>query len=472
MGKGQEESFDLCVIGAGPAGFAAAALAAQLGGRVAVVVRGRGGGGAAASAARLLALRAAADSVDAARRGERFGVVAAPAVDWSGVRRHIDGVAAAVGPNLSDARLTALGATVVKGEARFVARDAVAVGDRVLRARRFVVAAGSAPVAPAYSGIESGPALTEDGALTLEALPEGLIVLGGEPNGVALAQAFRRLGAKVAIVAPDGLLPADDPEAVAVLRSALRRDDVALVEGVDVRLIEHRGGRVALIAESRTERDRIEGTHLLVSAGRRPDIEGLGLDLAGVASTSSGITVDAAFRTTNPHVYAIGDCIGGVPSATLAADQASLVVRHALLRMRGRTAATPRVGATNPEIAQIGMTESEARRSRKDVTILRWPFAENDRARAERDADGFIKVLCGRGGEILGVTCVGRDAGEAIAPWALAMRKELTVRDVADAPFAYGTRSEANRRVALSALLPKLLSPVTRAVVRALARLP
>ncbi|HTI88460.1 MAG TPA: FAD-dependent oxidoreductase, partial [Alphaproteobacteria bacterium] len=434
---------DLCVIGAGAAGLTAAALAAQLGARVAVIERG--GDRSLLAGARLQALRTSADAAEAARRAERVGVrVAAPEVDWSTVRQHVDGVAAGLAPNLSMARLEALGATLIRGEARFIAPDEVAAGGEVVRARRFVIATGAAPVIPPFPGIETVPLLTDVAAVALDDIPEGLIVLGGDPQGMALAQAFRRLGARVAIVAPDGILPVEDSECVELLRSSFRRDGIALVEGAEVRLIEQRGSAIVVTAETRTERDRIEGTHLLVAMGRRPDVTSLGLDVAGIEATAGGITVDAMLRTTNPKVYAIGDCIGGLPSATAAADHAALVVRNALLRVSGKIApATPRVIATDPEIAQVGLTESEARRSLKELTILRWPFAENDRARAERDFEGFVKVVGNRRGEILGVSVVGRGAGDVIAPWALAMKHGLTIRDVGDAPVAWPTRAEA-----------------------------
>jgi pyruvate/2-oxoglutarate dehydrogenase complex dihydrolipoamide dehydrogenase (E3) component len=478
----KEQRVDLCVIGAGAAGLTAAALAAQLGARVVVIERANGAASTAnplianplIAGVRLQALRSAADAAETARRAGQVGIrTGAVEIDWAAVRRHVDGVAAGIAPNLSTTRIEGFGATVLRGEARFLGAGEVAAGDTIVRARRFVIATGAAPVVPAFPGIDTVPVLTDVSAVGLDEIPEGLIVLGGDANGMALAQSFRRLGSRVAVVAPEGVLPGEDAECVEALRGAFRRDGIALVEGADVRLVESRAGGVTLTAETKTERDRVEGTHLLVAMGRRPDFAGLGLDAAGIAATSTGITVDSLLRTTNPHVYAIGDCLGGSPSATAASDQAALVVRNALLRMRGRIAtAVSRVIATDPEIAQVGVTESEARRSRKDLTILRWPFAENDRARAERDFEGFIKVLGSRRGDILGVSVVGRGAGDVIGPWALAMRNGLRIGDLGEAPLAYPTRSEVSRRVAVSALMPKLLSPITRAVVRALARLP
>jgi len=467
----QPQIADLCVIGAGPAGFSVAALAAQLGARVVLIERETVGGSFGGMVA-ACALTASAGAADGARHADRFGVRAGPVtVEMDAVRMCIRSAVAAAAPNVSEARAAGLGVTVMKGAARFVGPDAVAVGDSRARARRFVIATGSQPLIPPIPGLESVPFLTERTALDLDPVPGRLVVLGGEAAGIGYAQAFVRLGIAATVVAPEGLLPREDPELVAVVRTALRGDGVAIVEGTTVVRVEGDANAVAIVTAAKGEMRRIDGTHLLVNSGRRPAIAGLGLEQARIAASERGIAVDAGLRTGNRRVYAVGGCIGGFGSVD-AGDQAGIVIRRALFRLPARaTRVPPRVVLTAPELAHVGLTESEVRRATADLVVLRWPFAENDRARAERTTAGMVKILTTRRGRILGASLVGPRAGELVPVWALAIGKGLRIRDLAEMPVASPTLAEVGARIAQSALLPRLLSPMTRRLVRLLGKL-
>jgi pyruvate/2-oxoglutarate dehydrogenase complex dihydrolipoamide dehydrogenase (E3) component len=460
------------VIGAGLGGFTTAALAAQLGARVTLIERGPFGGALLEGAVALRALATSASAAHEARRAGRFGIRTGPVmVEFGAVRAHVRDVVATTALNLSAERAAGFGVTVLKGEARFTGPDTVTVDNRIVRARRFVIATGAQPILPAIPGLDAVAYLTAHSAIALERLPHHLIVLGGEPAGIEIAQIYRRLGAQVTVIAANGILPREDAEAVAMVKTALRTDGVALLERAFVARVEGDADRVTVGVESHGELRRIEGSHVLVNVGRQPALTGLSLDAAKVAVSEGGVVVDVGLHTSNPRVYAIGDCIDGYGYAHAAADHAGVVVRNALFRIPTKASAVvPRVVFTAPELGHVGLTEHDARLAMPDLMVLRWPFAENDRARTAGETAGMIKILATRRGRILGASIVGPRAGELIGPWALALRKGLRVRDVADTPIAYPTLAEVNGRVAQSALLLKMMSPLTRRLVRLIAR--
>ncbi|MGA7613283.1 MAG: FAD-dependent oxidoreductase, partial [Xanthobacteraceae bacterium] len=370
---------DLCVIGAGAGGLSVAAAAAAFGVPVVLIEKGRMGGdclnyGCVPSKALLAAARRVADM----RTASDLGVnAAAVRVDFPAVAQHVRDTIAALAPNDSAARFTGLGVRVVAGRAQFADRETVTVDDRfTIKARRFVIATGSTPSVPRIPGIAQTPFFTNETIFDLALQPEHLLIVGGGPVGVELAQAFRRLGSTVTVIEAATPLGKDDPECAAVVLAALERDGVVFRSGV--RLVKVAGASTIQVTLSGGE--VIEGSHLLIAAGRTPTIEGLGLERAGVATTPHGITVDRHLRTTNKHIYAIGDVIGGLQFTHVANDHAGIVIRHALFRLpaRIRYDAIPWVTYTDPELAQVGLTEDQARRAGHAVRILRWPYHEND----------------------------------------------------------------------------------------------
>ena len=463
---------DLCVIGAGAGGLSVAAAAAAFGVPVVLIEKGRMGGdclnyGCVPSKALLAAARRVADM----RTASDLGVnAAAVRVDFPAVAQHVRDTIAALAPNDSAARFTGLGVRVVAGSAQFADRETVTVDDRfTIKARRFVIATGSTPSVPRIPGIAQTPFFTNETIFDLALQPEQLLIVGGGPVGVELAQAFRRLGSTVTVIEAATPLGKDDPECAAVVLAALERDGVVFRSGV--RLVKVAGASTIQVTLSGGE--VIEGSHLLIAAGRTPTIEGLGLERAGVATMPHGITVDRHLRTTNKHIYAIGDVIGGLQFTHVANDHAGIVIRHALFRLpaRIRYDAIPWVTYTDPELAQVGLTEDQARRAGHAVRILRWPYHENDRARIERASDGHIKVVTNRRGRILGATIVGREAGELISTFTLAITQRLNIRALAGFIVPYPTLAEIGKRAAMSHFTSSLTSPMVRRIIGWLRRL-
>ncbi len=465
---------DICVIGAGSGGLSVAAGASLMGARTVLIERAHMGGdclnfGCVPSKALLAAAKAAASP----RRARAMGVTLGEAgVDFARVNDHVKAVIAAIAPHDSVERFEGLGVTVILGDARFTGPAEVAVGERRVRARRFVVATGSAPAAPPVPGLARTPHFTNETLFDIRVLPAHLLILGGGPIGLEMAQAHRRLGAKVTVIEMLRALAREDAELAAVVTHRLRAEGVEILEGTRVEMATTGPQGVALtLADSQGQRS-IEGSHLLVAAGRNANVADLGLEAAGVAYTPKGVTVDAGLRSTNKRVYAVGDAAGGAQFTHLAAYHAGIVLRRALFRLPAKAdpGIVPWATYTDPELAYVGLDEARAREQFAPITILRWPFADNDRAQAERETDGLVKVLTTKSGRILGAGIVGAHAGELIQPWVLAVARKMKIGAIAGMIAPYPTFGEVNKRVAGSFFTPKLFSPRTRRIVRFLAR--
>ena len=460
---------DLCVIGAGSGGLAVAAGAVQMGASVVLIERGRMGGdclnyGCVPSKSLLAAGRLAA----LWRRSGEFGIAyGPPRVDFAAVADSVARVIASIAPNDSVERFAGLGVEVIAAEGRFLDPRTVRAGEQLIRPRRFVIATGSAPVVPPIPGLADVPFLTNETVFQNRTLPAHLIVIGGGPVGVELAQAHRSLGAAVTVIDAGPLLPHDDPELVALLAARLAQDGIALRPSVGVAAVEPAAEGVAV---NLTGGERIEGSHLLVAAGRRPTLAALDLAAAGIAATPAGIVVDRRLRTSNRRAYAIGDAAGGPQFTHVALYHAGIVIRNALFRLPARVdyRALPWVTYSDPELAQVGLSEAAAR-GQGAVRVLRWQFADNDRAQTERDTAGEVKVVTARNGRILGATILGAAAGDLILPWALAIAQKLKIGAMANLIVPYPTRGEAGKRAAGSFYTPALFGPRTRRLVRLLA---
>ncbi len=462
---------DICVIGAGSGGLSVAAAAAAFGVPVVLVEKGRMGGdclnyGCVPSKAMI----AAGKQAHAMRHAAAFGIAdVEPEIDFRKVNRHIHDVIAAIAPNDSVERFTALGVHVIKAEATFTDPRTVVAGDVEIRARRFVVATGSSAMVPPIPGLDTVDYLTNETIFEQTRRPGHLIVIGGGPIGMELAQAHRRLGSQVTVLEGLKALGKDDPELAAHVLRAVRDEGVALREGARVTAVERRGKtgiRVHVDAGSGAE--TIDGTHLLLAAGRAANVDGLGLDKAGVAFDRKGIKVTEKLRTTNRRVYAIGDVAGGLQFTHVAGYHAGLVLRPLLFRLAAREnrAIVPWVTYTDPELAQVGMTEADAMKAQKGVRTLRWPYAENDRAQAERKTGGLIKLVTNSRGKILGCSIVGANAGEMINIYALALARGMSVRDIASYIPPYPTMSEIGKRASITYFAGATRKPIVRKLVR------
>jgi pyruvate/2-oxoglutarate dehydrogenase complex dihydrolipoamide dehydrogenase (E3) component len=457
---------DLCIIGAGSGGLSVAAGAVQMGASVVVIEKHLMGGDCLnTGCVPSKALLAAAHAADAVRRGGRFGVSGhEPAIDFARVHEHVHGVIAAIAPHDSVERFEGLGVTVIQAAARFTGPREVEAGGQRIRARRLVVATGSSAARPPIPGLAETPHLTNESIFELTDRPDHLVVLGGGPIGIEMAQAFRRLGSAVTVLERATILPRDEPEAVAIIRERLHAEGIVLREGAQIAAVRRAASGVEV---EFADGERLSASHLLVAAGRSPNLAGLGLEQAGIASTPRGITVDAGLRTTNRSVYAIGDVAGGPQFTHIAGYHAGIVIRNALFGLPAKVdyAALPWVTYADPELAHVGLTEAEARAAGHEVSILSQPLSGNDRAQAERATEGLIKVVLGRRGRILGTTIVAPRAGEMISLWGLAIQRRQKIGAIAASLAPYPTMSEISKRAAGGFYTPALFGPRTRRLV-------
>jgi pyruvate/2-oxoglutarate dehydrogenase complex dihydrolipoamide dehydrogenase (E3) component len=465
---------DVCIVGAGSAGLVVAAGAAQLGLDVVLIERAEMGGdclnqGCVPSKA----LIAAAKLAQAQRDGAAFGIAPVePQVDFGRVMDHVHQVIGAIAPNDSVERFEKLGVRVLKEEARFTGRTELQAGPYRIESRRIVLATGSRPTAPPIHGLADAGYLTNETIFANRTLPSHLIVIGGGPIGFEMAQAHRRLGSRVTVLEVADFLAKDDPELAAIVVARLKREGVDLRAHTKIARVERTPSGVALTLENG---ERLEGSHLLVAAGRAPVVESLDLDKAGVAHTPKGITVDPSLRTSNRNVWAIGDCNGLYAFTHMAGYEASLFIRGALFRAPARldAAIVPWATYTDPELAQVGLSERQAREKHGDaIRILRWDLSENDRAQTERTTEGMVKAITDRRGRILGAAIAAPHAGELIQPWCLAVYKRLKISTLAGFVPPYPTLGEASKRAAGSYFTAALFGPRTRWLVRLLSRLP
>jgi pyruvate/2-oxoglutarate dehydrogenase complex dihydrolipoamide dehydrogenase (E3) component len=459
---------DMIVIGAGSGGLSVASGAAQLGLKVVLFEKGEMGGdclnyGCVPSKA----LIAAADAAHQARSCATLGIDSAPVtVDFTRVMAHVHRAIAAIAPNDSQARFEGLRVRVIRDTAYFLGQRTVATDEVEVSARKIIIATGSRAIVPPIPGLAETPHLTNETIFELKDLPQRLIVLGGGPIGIELGQAFRRLGSRVVIIDAGAMLVREDRQAADVVLGQLASDGVELFQGY--RAVRIEVGPSVIIDGPGGER-RIDGSHLLVAVGRAPNLEALDLGRGKVACTRQGVTTDAGLRsTTNRHVFAVGDVAGRGQFTHLASAHAALVLRRAVfgLPVDGEALALPRVTYADPELAAIGLSEADARQALgDDLRVEQIAFAENDRAQAEGDIRGFGKLVTTAKGKVLGVTLVGRHAGDHIGAWALAMSAGLKLSKLTGMIAPYPTRGEINKRLAGQWYTPALFSDRTRRLV-------
>lgn len=464
---------DLCIIGAGSGGLSVAAGAVQMGADVTLIEGHKMGGdclnyGCVPSKA----LLAAGHRAHATARGGLGTPGHDPAPDFAAAKDHVQATIDTIAPVDSEERFEGLGVRVIRAEARFISETEVQAGDHVIAARRFVIATGSRPFVPPIPGLAETPHHTNETIFDLRERPDHLIIIGGGPIGMEMAQAHRRLGCRVTVIEGALALGRDDPEAAAVVLEHLRAEGIEIIEGAEVTAVSGTDG--AIRVETGDGR-RVEGSHLLVAVGRQVNTDRLDLDRAHVAHDRRGITVDSGLRSTNRRVYAVGDAAGGLQFTHVAGYHAGVIIRAMLfgLPARARTDHVPRTTYTDPELAQVGLTEAEARKIHGDrLFIARADFAHNDRAIATGQTTGFCKVMVVKGRPV-GATIVGPQAGELIQIWALALANRLKMSAIAGMISPYPTLGEINKRAAGAYFSPRLFeSPMVKRIVRLVQRLP
>lgn len=457
---------DICVIGGGSGGLSVAAGAVQMGAKVVLIEGGKMGGdclnyGCVPSKA----LIAAGKHAHAMTTGAPFGVTPVqPQVDYAAAKDHVRSVIAGIEPHDSVERFEELGVKVIQAYGAFISRTEVQAGDVIVQARRFVLSTGSSPFVPPIPGLDQVKYYTNEDIFELRDQPDHLIVIGGGPIGMELAQAHARLGSKVTVLEGMTALGKDDPELAAIALKKIRGEGVEIVEGAMASEISAEGGVTVKTKDGKSH----TGSHLLMAVGRKANIDRLGLDKAGI-DADRAIKVDASMKTSNKKVYAIGDVAGSLQFTHMAGYHAGVVIRSALfgLPSKASTRHIPWATYTEPEIAQVGLTETEAREEFGDkLDVARFEFAENDRARAELKTDGLVKVMVVKGRPV-GASIVGAQAGELIQVWALAIANKLKMGQVAAMVSPYPTLGEVNKRAAGAYFTPRLFeSDMVKRVVR------
>lgn len=466
----QRISTDICVIGAGSGGLSLAAGAVQMGARV-VLVEGAAMGGDCLNTGCVpsKALLAAAKVAQSMRAGA-FGITGAePQIDFAAVMAQVAATIAKIAPMDSQERFENLGVQVIRAYGKFLSPRELEAGDKIIRARRFVIATGSHPLIPQVPGLDSIPYLTNETLFAQTSRPDHLLILGAGPIAVEMAQAHRRLGSQVTVIARSRALGRDDPDAAAVVINALRSEGVTILEGHDAARFRRipDGAEVVL-----TNGTTLQGSHVLVATGRGPAIEALNLPAAEVAFTTRGVTVGSNLRTSNRRIYAVGDVAGGLQFTHVAGAHAGVVIRQILFGLPAKQPTlVPTVTYTDPELAQIGLTEAEARLQYPNIQVIRQEFDHNDRAITEGHALGFLKLMLAKSRPV-GVTIVGPHAGELIGLWSLVLSQGLKVGAVAGMIAPYPTLAEISKRAAGAYYTPKLFDNLAlKRLVRLVQRL-
>jgi len=461
---------DICVIGGGSGGLSVAAGAVQMGASVVLVEKGKMGGDCLnTGCVPSKALLAAGEKAQAVRDAAAFGIKTnAPEANWAMVNQHVQDVIAAIAPNDSVERFEALGVTVIQAAGEFLDGRTLRAGDVTIQAKYFVVATGSSPFVPPIEGLDSIEYFTNENIFENQEPVEHLIVIGGGPIGMELAQAHRRLGAQVTVMEMARLLIKDDPELTKIVIDRLADEGMTFYEGGRDLRFEKIDGGIAAYCATDVGKQCVHGSHVLIATGRRANVNGLNLEAAGVSYSPRGIDVDARLRSSNKRIFAIGDVAGPYQFTHMAAYQAGIVIRNMLFKLPAKVnySAVPWVTYTDPELAHVGMSEADAEAAGKNVRVLRWEFQENDRAQAERRTEGLVKVITAKNGRILGASIVGLHAGELIQPWVLAVSQKMKIGAMAGMIAPYPTLAEVNKRIAGSFYTPSLFSERTRKIVR------
>ncbi|GAC1562227.1 MAG: FAD-dependent oxidoreductase [Ktedonobacteraceae bacterium] len=464
--------YDMTIIGGGSGGLSAARIAASLGANVLLVDKEKLGGdclhyGCVPSKSLLHVARIVRQAQEA------MSIGLAPAslgVDMAKISKYVQGVIERVG---EAEKVYVEHVTVKFGDITFKSPTELLLNGEACTSRNTIIATGSRPAVPNLEGLKECGYYTNNDLFNLEQLPASLIVIGGGPIGVEMGQAFARLGSKVTLITrAKRILPKEDIDASTTLANVLTSEGIHLVTGAIPVKVERNGDKKVVTVKQGEEHQTFEAEHILVALGRHPNIEGLALEAANITYDAKGIKVDEHLQTSAPNIYAIGDVVGGYLFTHVAAYQAGVAVRNALVPISKKKVdyrVVPWCTFTEPEVARVGLTVEEAEKQYKDVRIEVFPFANVDRAQAENETTGFIKlVLTGKKAEIVGAHIVGLRAGELLGEMTLAIQHNMTINDIYNTIHAYPTMATGIQQAAFEAYLKSDAAASNRNVVRTL----
>jgi len=470
---------DICIIGAGSGGLSVAAGTAQLGLKTILIEKGEMGGDCLnTGCVPSKALLAAGKRAQMHRKDDIIGITAhEPNIDFAKVKEHVFDVIGTIAPHDSQERFEGLGVQVIRQHAEFIDSKTVRAGDHIIKSRYFVIATGSRAFIPPIKGIDQNKVLTNESIFHLRDKPSHLMIIGGGPIGIEMAQAHRRLGVDVSIFDLGTILPRDDQKNVEIVREALIKEGIHLYENITIQSIEHGDDDNAhkIIGHHQGQDITFEGSHILMAAGRTVNVDQLGLDKANVDYERLGVVVNDKLQSSQKHIYAIGDAAGGPQFTHVAGYHAGILIKQIAFKIPAKIdyAALPWVTYTDPELAQVGLTEQAARDRHGDsIKVTEWHYNENDRAIAEKTTMGQARIVTDKRGRILGASIVGASAGELIAVWGLAISQKLKISAMTSTIAAYPTLSEVNKRAAGAYYTPSLFSDKTRKIVGWLQKLP
>ena len=468
--------YDLGIIGGGAAGLTAAAGAAQFGAKSLLIEKASKLGGDCLhfGCVPSKTLIRTAGVWALARRSAEFGLPALslPPVDLAAVMARVQSVIDTIQHHDSPERFCGLGAEIRFGNPVFADDHVVEVDGKRISAKNWIVATGSSPVTPPVEGLAYIPFWTNETVFSQRTLPSRLIVLGGGPIGLEIAQSFARLGSRVIIVEfMDNILGPEDVDMAEILKARLEAEGVEIQTATKAVRAEMRGSAIALTvapAGGNGATTMIEGDAIFIATGRKPNIDGLGLGAAGVAFTNRGIPTDARMKTNVSHIYACGDVNGQLPFTHVAGYEAGIALTNAILHLP-RKADYSKIGwctYTDPEVASIGYNEKRARKDKLEYRIIEENFTDNDRALAEGEALGKIKILLDAGDKLLGCQIIGAHAGELIHEWIVAQNGGVKLTTMAGAVHVYPTFSEISKRIAGRVFADKLFSDRTKSILK------
>lgn len=472
---------DICIIGAGAGGLTVAAVASQLGLNVTLIERGKMGGdclnyGCVPSKA-LLAAGHCAHNI---QHADIFGIKnTRHDVDYKAVMQHVHDVIATIEPHDSQERFEKLGVKVIREEASFIDKKTIKAGDKMITAKKFIIATGSSPKIPTIPGLKKIDYATNETIFNLKQQPEHLLIIGGGPIGCEMAQAHTQLGCEVTILQSSSILPKDDDELVELARRELVSNGINIIEWCNINGVDNIDNTITINYTLDNKQHTATGSHLLIATGRQASIDSLQLENAGIDVNLNkdnqpiGIKTNKRLQTTNKKIFAIGDVTGPFQFTHMAGYQAGIVIRNVIFKLRAKVnyQAIPWVTYIDPELAHVGLTEQQAKHEDKNYRTLAVSFANNDRAQTEKSTTGKIKVWVSQKGKIYGVSIFGKNAGELIMPWSLAIENNLKIGVMANLIAPYPTRSEINKRVAGEFYKQALFSKKTKFIVKWLNRL-